>query len=84
MYFNPKLDAFMILFTILRIENANASSRWILQSFGYGDLSKNLCTYVKATCLHILTMSALRVGSISLKPQCLVQELLYNFYVNLS
>ncbi|KAH0892800.1 hypothetical protein HID58_055229, partial [Brassica napus] len=37
-----------------------------------GDISKNLCTYVKATCLHILPMSALRVGSMSLKPQCLL------------
>ncbi|CAA7061691.1 unnamed protein product [Microthlaspi erraticum] len=40
---------------------ANASRRRILQSFGWDDISKNLCTDGKATCLHVLPMSSLRV-----------------------
>ncbi|CAH8360946.1 unnamed protein product [Eruca vesicaria subsp. sativa] len=39
---------------------ANASRRRILQSFGWDDISKNLCTDGKATCLHVLPMSALK------------------------
>ncbi|KAL0889651.1 hypothetical protein Bca101_013634 [Brassica carinata] len=40
---------------------ANASRRRILQSFGWDEISKNLCTDGKATCLHVLPMSALKV-----------------------
>lgn len=40
---------------------ANASRRRILQSFGWDDISKNLSTDGKATCLHVLPMSSLKV-----------------------
>lgn len=40
---------------------ANASRRRILESFGWDDISKNLCADGKATCLHVLPMSALKV-----------------------
>ncbi|CAN8266381.1 unnamed protein product [Cochlearia groenlandica] len=40
---------------------ANASRRRILQSFGWDDISKNLCTDGKATCLHVLPMSSLKI-----------------------
>ncbi|KAH0869717.1 hypothetical protein HID58_076739 [Brassica napus] len=39
---------------------ANASRRRILQSFGWDDISNSLCTDGKATCLHVLPMSALK------------------------
>ncbi|CAN7026160.1 unnamed protein product [Brassica rapa subsp. trilocularis] len=39
---------------------ANASRRRILESFGWDDISKSLCTDGKATCLHVLPMSALK------------------------
>ncbi|EOA25112.1 hypothetical protein CARUB_v10018420mg [Capsella rubella] len=40
---------------------ANASRRRILQSFGWDDILKNLCTDGKTTCLHVLPMSSLKV-----------------------
>lgn len=39
---------------------ANNSRRRILQSFGWPDLSTNLCTKAIDTCLHVLPISSLR------------------------
>ncbi|KAG6749959.1 hypothetical protein NC652_033477 [Populus alba x Populus x berolinensis] len=39
---------------------ANNSRRRILQSFGWPDLSTNLCTQATDTCLHVLPISSLR------------------------